>query len=964
MYAEFLALAVRQCAEPESERLLDGLTAVPIDQWPGWLDQHPQATAPGMLTLLDRIAERTAAAGLTGPATSTRLMREMLGAVAAGTPPADAVSAYRAAWAKYLLRVQPEDLGALRVAADDPDPERAMLALRALLARLPEADPIGQRRAAAVKLAAHLLNSYGRPEAIEEAIALLEGVRKASPSRDRVWAEATANLGAAFGRRSGGDLVNNWRRSVALIREAQAAADLDARTLAIFETNLGLALTDRPGGATTEDLSEALEWLLRGLNRRSPDTNVEDWAYSKINLGHAYQRRRAPGDLEQAIAHYRDAIDQLRSTALTRQLVHAELNLAIALLTAHPTESVAAVNLAAAAADRAEQLDDSAVLGWAREVLGNGHAAVNGPNSLPAVDAWQRAVDVLDTRAHAAQLLRIGGRLADAYAATRAWEPLAALYQRMLAAFDALYTAQATSESQRQVLAEYPRLARWAAYALARTGRTEAAIETLERARTRELDVNARRDTADLDAVERLRPDLADRYRTALAAYRSALTHQQLVTQSAGTATSDLKAVTAATTLDSVITEIAAVPDLKSYLTAPTAAESLLAAGACQAIYITSAPAGTFVLRVLVRRPAGTLQYDAVHLDVTSRDVAHLLYVDTDTDTSAPGLVLAQTVTDSVYFQRALAQLERRFASVVATVASLAAETAPEPAVLVPTGLSGLIPLQSVPISDDGATLDDVAEVHLTPSLAVYTASRRRAARPIPPVLVGIADPDGSLPGSRGELAAIAARPGWASMEVAVGAEATLDWLAAHAPDASHLHLACHGNNDLTDPDGGHLSLAGDDLLTVAALAHNISLRARVATASACQSGHFDTLMIPDEYIGLAGGLLQAGAACAVVSLWPVDDEATSLLMTRFYELLDANSVGQPQTQKPQTALRDARLWLRGLSETDRATYLDQHPVLASELRARRLPTRTVRNGSRGPYDTVEHWGAFVAYGY
>ena len=61
--------------------------------------------------------------------------------------------------------------------------------------------------------------------------------------------------------------------------------------------------------------------------------------------------------------------------------------------------------------------------------------------------------------------------------------------------------------------------------------------------------------------------------------------------------------------------------------------------------------------------------------------------------------------------------------------------------------------------------------------------------------------------------------------------------------------------------------------------------------------------MVPDEYIGLAGGLLQAGAACAVVSLWPVDDEATALLMTRFYELLDANSVGPPQTQKPQTAL-------------------------------------------------------------
>lgn len=81
----------------------------------------------------------------------------------------------------------------------------------------------------------------------------------------------------------------------------------------------------------------------------------------------------------------------------------------------------------------------------------------------------------------------------------------------MLTAFDALYAAQATTEGRRHILASYPRLARWAAYALARTGRTAAAIEALERARTRELDVNARRDTADLDAVARRDPVLADR---------------------------------------------------------------------------------------------------------------------------------------------------------------------------------------------------------------------------------------------------------------------------------------------------------------------------------------------------------------------------------------------------------------------------------------------------------------------
>jgi CHAT domain-containing protein len=277
----------------------------------------------------------------------------------------------------------------------------------------------------------------------------------------------------------------------------------------------------------------------------------------------------------------------------------------------------------------------------------------------------------------------------------------------------------------------------------------------------------------------------------------------------------------------------------------------------------------------------------------------------------------------------------------------------------------GLIPLLSLPITTNGTTLDDVAEVHLAPSLAVYAASRRRAARPIPRVLVGIADtnPGDPLPGSRGELGAIAARPGWLSVKVAVGARATLDWLASHAPNASHLHLACHGSNDLADPDGSNLVLGGGDRLTVPALVQRIPLQARVAVASACQSAHFEASLVPDEQIGLATGLLQAGAACAVVSLWPVSDEATALLMTRFYELLDAENERQPHEQAPQTALRQARLWLRALTDAARAAYLNEHPILSDALRARGLPAAITRSGSNGPYDTVQDWGAFVAYG-
>jgi CHAT domain-containing protein/tetratricopeptide (TPR) repeat protein len=963
LYVHFLSLAVDQHADAEVKRGLEALWEVPVEQLPGWLDDHPQLTGPTSLALLDQISGRANAAGDAAAAGVLGRLREMLGAVAAGTPAADAVAAYETSMVEHFDLYGRPDFDRLWGLADAPDTEQAIFALREILAHFPVIDSTGVRRMAAARLAARLLESRPTPGAVEEAITLLEDVRGSTSELDSVWAAATGNLAAAVADRPGSDIMDNWRLSVALLREALTAA-ADERTMAINETNLGLALTNRPGGASSAELDEAIKWLASGLARRSPEASLEDWSYSKINLGHALRRRNGPGDLDHAIGQYRDARDRLGDTPLTRLLLYAECNLASALSAADSSTYVEALAVAGAAANRAAQFDDAFVLGWALRVQGDSHAALNGPQSPAAVAAWQHSVDVLDVNIHPGQLLDNAGRLCDALGAAEAWEPLAALYERMLAAFDALFSAQATNDARRHVLTSNPRLARWAAYALARTGHTLAAIEALERARARELDVSARRDTADLVAVGCRDPGLVDRYRNALTAYRAATAQLQPQTVPTDTATSGDPAVAAAATLHSVIDEIRAIPGLERFLMTPTAAESLVAAGVSQALYIASAPAGTFVLRVAAERPDAAPRYDAVHVDVTSRDVAHMLLF--DEDNGEPGLLLAQmldAIPEAV--ERALTQIQRRFAPVVAAVAELAAEAAPNPLVLVPTGLVGLVPLHSLPITADGTTLDDVAEIHLAPSLAVYAASRRRAARPIPRVLVGIADtdPDQPLPGSRGELAVIAAQPGWASVTVAVGAEATLDWLASYAPNASHLHLACHGSNDFADPDGSHLILGRGTRLTVPALIHGIPLRARVAVASACQSAHFDTAVVPDEQIGLATGLLQAGAACAVVSLWPVSDEAAALLMTRFYELLSASGERQPHEQAPQTALRQARLWLRALTEASRAGYLDEHPILASALRARGFPAAATRRGSHGPYDTIQDWGAFVAYG-
>lgn len=363
LYAHFLALAVSQYVEAEPQRLLGALSATSIEKLPEWLDEHPQASGPGLVALLDRVVERADGAGDEASAGLLRLMREMLDAVAAGTPAKHAVAVYTTASVEHFdAQVRPE-LDRLWAAANGTDADAAIPALRELLARLPQPDRADQRRSAAGMLASRLLSPGAPPESVEQAIALLEQVRNSSPARDAVWAAATGNLATAVGERRGGDVENSWRRSVALLREALTAADADEWTTAINETNLVLALTNRPGGATNRELDEAINWLARGLAHLSPETSLEDWAYSKVNIGLAHRRRNGPGDLNEAVDRYRDPADRLRDTPLTRLGVYSELDLASALLAAEPPAAVEALTVAAAAVGQSDALGDPFLLG-------------------------------------------------------------------------------------------------------------------------------------------------------------------------------------------------------------------------------------------------------------------------------------------------------------------------------------------------------------------------------------------------------------------------------------------------------------------------------------------------------------------------------------------------------------------------------------------------------------------------
>lgn len=116
---------------------------------------------------------------------------------------------------------------------------------------------------------------------------------------------------------------------------------------------------------------------------------------------------------------------------------------------------------------------------------------------------------------------------------------------------------------------------------------------------------------------------------------------------------------------------------------------------------------------------------------------------------------------------------------------------------------------------------------------------------------------------------------------------------------ASHpapvVHIASHGQFD-SDPSKTFLltyedKLSMEDLESLMRLSQYRQEPVELLTLSACQTAVGDDRAA----LGLAGVALKAGARSAVATLWFVDDEATSRLVTNFYENLKMPSLTKSQ---------------------------------------------------------------------
>ncbi len=251
------------------------------------------------------------------------------------------------------------------------------------------------------------------------------------------------------------------------------------------------------------------------------------------------------------------------------------------------------------------------------------------------------------------------------------------------------------------------------------------------------------------------------------------------------------------------------------------------------------------------------------------------------------------------------------------------------------------------------------------------------------------------LPGARLEVAALQRLIGSEPTRVLLDSEASeqqLDELArtGELGKYRYIHLATHGEVNDVFPLRSAVILARDRLpddkqrtdllvsgkpipdgrLTAEEVLRRWNLNCDLVTLSACETalGKYER---GEGFVGFAQALVLSGSRSVCLSLWKVNDTATTLLMERFYQNLLGKREGLDKPMTKADALAEAKVWLRNLprgeavkraaslsSGTDRGKHSETARL---EIPAEAVPVAAAK-GDR-PYAHPYYWAAFVLVG-
>jgi len=216
--------------------------------------------------------------------------------------------------------------------------------------------------------------------------------------------------------------------------------------------------------------------------------------------------------------------------------------------------------------------------------------------------------------------------------------------------------------------------------------------------------------------------------------------------------------------------------------------------------------------------------------------------------------------------------------------------------VVAPQGSLHHLPFHA--LFDGSRYLIDDFTVTYSPSASIYALCEARPTVTLhQSLIVGVPDP--AIPLIEDEVASVAAAiPG---AKLIIGADATCETLINEGASSRVIHIATHGRFREDQPMFSGIRMA-DAWLSVCDLMQ-LRLPAELITLSGCSTG-LNVVSAGDEIMGLARGLIRAGAQSALLSLWDVQDRSTTEFMKTLYSTLAAG-VGRAE------AVREAAIRLR-----------------------------------------------------
>ncbi len=852
------------------------------------------------------------------------------------------------------------------------DPKALAQAGLDLLDFLPSGTYPERRAEVAARTAAALLEGEGadREQNIERAIELLRmviSILDAHPDVDHPQRRVPTlmNLSMAFGIRPRGDPAWSRTQSITLLRDA---IDLswqsgDRDSWAMAQTNLALLLLNRGDAG---DVDQAREHLELALNHRSRERDPGNWAFTQLHLGMAYARADS-GDrganLRRAIRHTANARDGARSASQAPLLASAEHNLAAqqyqlsqlaGIAPAHQSELLDRAEASAMESVRLSPVGASPLrFGHAWFTIGKIRSARADQDG--AIEALKMALTALSADMGPTEAREASRRLI-ALAEERDDVDLAADAAQHL--IEAAASAISTHSHADDRMSEHSKSTtdfRFAAHALVRAGRLEKAVTALELGRTRELGLLTLAESIDLGALSHLDPGLRVELENAIASFRADILGLE-----------DRSASDRSERFARIRSALRQIPTFEKALDPPTLdGIGKVAQPQRPLVYLGSAPGGSFA--IIVDRTDDTgIEVEAIHApDCDSQAIVRMAMMGLDADGTHVGSAayLAAQAHAPEHLDTAIAALSPLIGEqLLRPLADSLAGRGASGVTLVPAGLLGLMPLHAIawrdPAGSQRCLIDDF-DVTFAPSARLQLACMQRASRQDsdPIRFVGIANPlphSRPLNGAELEIELVEALVPAAQSLVLKGAEATKERVLEVLPPATHVHFACHGGGGLLDPLlSAALSLSGEEELSALEVA-GLEIPARLVVASACETGVVQEYEAVDEALGLATAFVAAGAAGVISTLWEVDDFATALIVSRFYEELFLAK------RPPAAALREAQLWLRDADEAELDAYESMRAPLRALPRGRR--SSSVSNGS-ARYSAPSFWAAFVFSG-